>query len=109
MNDQRNVSSSYHVTYKAKDVRGSNIHLDPISSSTLLSTAQNLSSHSSAPISVLMAPQDKAQYMPWPTEGAMRSGILFMMGGSMSGVGDIGKIGDGTYLPSLSLSLFVKE
>jgi hypothetical protein len=43
-----------------------------------------------------MAPQDKSQYMPWPTEGAMRSGILFMMGGSMSGVGDIGKLGDGT-------------
>lgn len=33
--------------------------------------------------------------MPWPTEATMRAGILFRTNGSMSGVGDLGRIGDG--------------
>jgi hypothetical protein len=73
------------------------LYSEPLSSSTVLAMAQNLSLHSSAPLSALLPPQDKAQYMPWPTEAAMRAGILFMMGGSMSGVGDLGKIGDGEF------------
>ena len=61
----------------------------------LLAHARSLARHSSAPVSSLLAPIDKAQYQPWPTETAMRGGILFREGGSMSGIGDVGHMGEG--------------
>jgi mediator of RNA polymerase II transcription subunit 4 len=69
--------------------------VDPIDIASLLSHAHGLARHSSAPVSSLLTPIDKAQYQPWPTEGAMRQGLLFQMEGSMSGIGQTGQIGDG--------------
>lgn len=68
---------------------------DPIDVASLLSHAHGLARHSSAPVSSLLTPIDKAQYQPWPTENAMRQGLLFQMEGSMSNVGQTGQIGDG--------------
>ncbi|WWD21288.1 hypothetical protein CI109_105772 [Kwoniella shandongensis] len=68
----------------------------PIHVKTLLSHAQALSRHSSAPVSSLLAPVDKAQYTPWPTEMSMRQGLLFQLEGSMSGMGEKGVVGDET-------------
>ena len=68
----------------------------------LLAHAHALAKHSSAPISSLLAPIDRAQYMPWPTENAMRQGLLFQMEGSMSGVGQTGQVGDGTSPPPIT-------
>jgi mediator of RNA polymerase II transcription subunit 4 len=50
----------------------------------------------------LLTPIDKAQYQPWPTENAMRQGLLFQMEGSMSGTGQTGQIGDGQSLTFFS-------
>lgn len=35
---------------------------------------------------------------PWPNEANMRTGLLFQLGGSMSGIGDIGVVGEGGWL-----------
>ncbi|ORX39350.1 vitamin-D-receptor interacting mediator subunit 4-domain-containing protein [Kockovaella imperatae] len=67
---------------------------DPLPVQPLLAHARSLARHSSAPVSSLLAPIDKAQYQPWPTETAMRAGILFREGGSMSGIGDVGIVGE---------------
>lgn len=64
-------------------------------------------------MSSLLAPVDKAAATPWPNEAAMRQGLLFQLEGSMSGVGDVGVVGDGEYmtqdssapLPQFSLEL----
>ncbi|OCF79199.1 hypothetical protein I204_01146 [Kwoniella mangroviensis CBS 8886] len=71
---------------------------NPIIIPTLLSHAQNLSRYSSAPISSLMSDIDKNQYQPWPTEMAMRMGLLFQMSGNegMGGMGRTGEVGDET-------------
>lgn len=61
----------------------------------LMAHAQSLSKHSSAPVSSLLAPVDKAQYAPWPTEMSMRMGLLFQLEGSMSGMGERGVVGEG--------------
>ena len=71
---------------------------DPIHVPKLLAHAHALAKHSSAPISSLLTPIDRQQYQPWPTENAMRQGLLFQMEGSMSGVGQTGQVGDGTSL-----------
>jgi mediator of RNA polymerase II transcription subunit 4 len=76
--------------------------IDPIKIPTLLAHAHALAKHSSAPLSSLLTSIDKAQYQPWPTENAMRQGLLFQMEGSMSGVGQTGEIGDGTSLSYIS-------
>jgi mediator of RNA polymerase II transcription subunit 4 len=69
---------------------------DPLPVPQILSHARALAKHSSAPVSHLLSDVDKAQYQPWPTETAMRAGILFREGGgSMSGLGDIGVMGEG--------------
>jgi hypothetical protein len=68
---------------------------DPLPVKPLLAHAQALATHSSAPVSSLLTPLDRANALPWPTEAAMRQGLLFALQGSMSGVGDVGKIGDG--------------
>jgi len=73
--------------------------VDPIQVPKLLAHAHALAKHSSAPISSLLTPIDRQQYQPWPTENAMRQGLLFQMEGSMSGVGQTGQVGDGTCLP----------
>ncbi|RSH95027.1 hypothetical protein EHS25_000113 [Saitozyma podzolica] len=69
---------------------------DPLPVKPLLAHAQALATHSSAPVSSLLTPLDRANALPWPTEAAMRQGLLFALQGSMSGVGDVGKIGDET-------------
>ncbi|WVW79371.1 hypothetical protein I302_101339 [Kwoniella bestiolae CBS 10118] len=71
---------------------------NPINIPTLLSHSQNLSRFSSAPISTLMSDIDKNQYQPWPTEMAMRMGLLFQMSGNegMGGMGRTGEVGDET-------------
>jgi len=69
--------------------------IDPIHVPNLLAHAHALARHSSAPVSSLLTPIDKAQYQPWPTENAMRQGLLFQMEGSMSGIGQTGQVGDG--------------
>jgi mediator of RNA polymerase II transcription subunit 4 len=74
---------------------------DPIHVPKLLAHAHALAKHSSAPISSLLTPIDRQQYQPWPTENAMRQGLLFQMEGSMSGVGQTGQVGDGMSLPHL--------
>jgi mediator of RNA polymerase II transcription subunit 4 len=74
---------------------------DPIHVPKLLAHAHALAKHSSAPISSLLTPIDRQQYQPWPTENAMRQGLLFQMEGSMSGVGQTGQVGDGMFLPYL--------
>ena len=76
--------------------------VDPIHVPKLLAHAHALAKHSSAPISSLLTPIDRAQYMPWPTENAMRQGLLFQMEGSMSGVGQTGQVGDGTSPPRIT-------
>lgn len=43
---------------------------------------------------------DKAQATPWPNEMNMRQGLLFQLEGSMSGVGDVGVIGEGEEIPT---------
>lgn len=48
-------------------------------------------------MSSLLAPVDKAAATPWPNEAAMRQGLLFQLEGSMSGVGDVGVVGDGEF------------
>ena len=68
---------------------------DPIAVPTLLSVALNLAPTTSAPVSSLMASHARAQHMPWPTEAVIRSGLLFRMNGSMTGVGDLGRIAVG--------------
>ncbi|ODO06121.1 hypothetical protein L198_01353 [Cryptococcus wingfieldii CBS 7118] len=67
---------------------------EPILAKTLLAHAQALGKHSSAPVSTLLAPVDRAQYTPWPTEMNMRMGLLFQLEGSMSGMGETGMVGD---------------
>ncbi|TYJ57659.1 hypothetical protein B9479_001512 [Cryptococcus floricola] len=67
---------------------------EPILAKTLLAHAQALGKHSSAPVSTLLAPVDRAQYTPWPTEMNMRMGLLFQLEGSMSGMGETGVVGD---------------
>ena len=62
---------------------------EPIQVPMLLSHARSLAKHSSAPVSSLLQPIDKAQSQPWPTETSMRQGILFAQGGSMVGLGDV--------------------
>ncbi|KAK8844058.1 hypothetical protein IAR55_006852 [Kwoniella newhampshirensis] len=74
------------------DIERSEQH--PIPAKTLLSHAQALARHSSAPVSSLLAPIDKAQCTPWPTEMNMRQGLLFQLEGSMSGMGEKGIVGD---------------
>ena len=71
---------------------------DPVQVPKLLAHAHALAKHSSAPISSLLTPIDRQQYQPWPTENAMRQGLLFQMEGSMSGVGQTGQVGDGMSL-----------
>lgn len=75
--------------------------IDPIHVPKLLAHAHALAKHSSAPISSLLTPIDRQQYQPWPTENAMRQGLLFQMEGSMSGVGQTGQVGDGMFYPNL--------
>lgn len=48
-------------------------------------------------MSSLLTPIDRAAYMPWPTEAAMRMGLLFQMQGSMSGVGLVESMGESDY------------
>ncbi|WVR09046.1 hypothetical protein IAU60_006106 [Kwoniella sp. DSM 27419] len=67
---------------------------NPIPVRKLLTQASALARHSSAPVSSLLAPVDKAQYQPWPTEMAMRQGLLFQLEGSMGGMGERGVMGD---------------
>ncbi|KAL0247756.1 hypothetical protein I308_103834 [Cryptococcus tetragattii IND107] len=67
---------------------------EPVPAKTLMAHAQSLSKHSSAPVSSLLAPVDKAQYAPWPTEMSMRMGLLFQLEGSMSGMGERGVVGE---------------
>lgn len=70
---------------------------DPVSVDQLIAHAHALAKTTSAPVSSLLAPVDKAAATPWPNEAAMRQGLLFQLEGSMSGVGDVGVVGDGEY------------
>ncbi|OCF35587.1 hypothetical protein I316_02642 [Kwoniella heveanensis BCC8398] len=84
---------------------------NPIPSRLLLSTAQSISKHTSAPIPPIsssntttaeggsgVAPPptviDKSLYAPWPSEMNMRQGLLFQLEGSMGGMGERGVVGD---------------
>ncbi|KAK4687688.1 mediator of RNA polymerase II transcription subunit 4, partial [Tremellales sp. Uapishka_1] len=67
---------------------------DPINVSRLVSHAIALSKTTSAPVSSLLLERERAQSTPWPGEAEMRMGSLFILQGSMSGVGDVGKLGD---------------
>ncbi|EKD04791.1 hypothetical protein A1Q2_00902 [Trichosporon asahii var. asahii CBS 8904] len=69
---------------------------DPVSVDQLIAHAHALAKTTSAPVSSLLAPVDKAAATPWPNEAAMRQGLLFQLEGSMSGVGDVGVVGDAT-------------
>jgi mediator of RNA polymerase II transcription subunit 4 len=82
---------------------------DPIHIPSSLSHAHALAKHSSAPISSLLTPIDKAQYQPWPTENAMRQGLLFQMEGSMSGIGQTGQIGDGMFYLLTSYGVLIRQ
>ncbi|BEJ15123.1 hypothetical protein CspHIS471_0408900 [Cutaneotrichosporon sp. HIS471] len=66
---------------------------DPVGVPVLLAQAHALSRTTSAPVSSLLAPVDRAQATPWPNETQMRQGLLWQLGGSMSGMGDVGVIG----------------
>lgn len=68
---------------------------DPVSVDQLIAHAHALAKTTSAPVSSLLAPVDKAAATPWPNEAAMRQGLLFQLEGSMSGIGDVGVVGDG--------------
>lgn len=63
----------------------------------LLAHAHALSRTTSAPVSSLLAPVDKAQATPWPNEMNMRQGLLFQLEGSMSGMGSTGVVGTGKF------------
>ncbi|WVO15407.1 hypothetical protein L204_103065 [Cryptococcus depauperatus] len=65
---------------------------EPISVKTLMAHARSLAKHSSAPVSNLILPVDKDQYVPWPSENVMRMGLLFKLSGSMSGAGQFGNV-----------------
>lgn len=80
---------------------------DPVSVDQLIAHAHALARTTSAPVSSLLAPVDKAAATPWPNEAAMRQGLLFQLEGSMSGVGDVGVVGDGEYTTSDSSVLSV--
>ncbi|WVQ93199.1 hypothetical protein IAU59_000263 [Kwoniella sp. CBS 9459] len=75
---------------------------DPIPTRLLLSTAQSISKHTSAPIPSTSAEGgapsatviDKSLYAPWPSEMNMRQGLLFQLEGSMGGMGERGVVGD---------------
>ncbi|WOO81462.1 Mediator of RNA polymerase II transcription subunit 4 [Vanrija pseudolonga] len=67
---------------------------DPVGVPVLLAHAHALARTTSAPVSSLLAPVERAQAAPWPNEAAMRQGLLFQLEGSMSGVGDVGVVGE---------------
>ncbi|RXK36781.1 hypothetical protein M231_05942 [Tremella mesenterica] len=75
---------------------------NPLNIPNLLAHAQALSKTSSAPISSLLTPSDKAQYPPWPTEAAMRMGLLFQLQGSMT-QGQTGEIAE--EIPTQSMEI----
>ncbi|GMK57129.1 hypothetical protein CspeluHIS016_0309690 [Cutaneotrichosporon spelunceum] len=67
---------------------------DPVDVPVLLAHAHALARTTSAPVSSLLAPVDRAHATPWPNETQMRQGLLWQLGGSMSGMGDVGAIGE---------------
>ncbi|KAL1411149.1 hypothetical protein Q8F55_002099 [Vanrija albida] len=67
---------------------------DPVGVPVLLAHAHALARTTSAPVSSLLAPVERAHAAPWPNETAMRQGLLFQLEGSMSGVGDVGVVGE---------------
>jgi mediator of RNA polymerase II transcription subunit 4 len=83
---------------KLSSIRALKSHLtvaEPLAIPPLIAHAIALSRTTSAPTSQHVPPSEKGMYAPWPTEVGMRTGLLFQMSGSMSGVGDTGVIGDG--------------
>ncbi|TXT13710.1 hypothetical protein VHUM_01077 [Vanrija humicola] len=77
---------------------------DPVGVPVLLAHAHALARTTSAPVSSLLAPVERAQAAPWPSEAAMRQGLLFQLEGSMSGVGDVGVVGEGKQVVGRALT-----
>ncbi|KAL7420996.1 hypothetical protein Q5752_003880 [Cryptotrichosporon argae] len=75
-----------------REIERAEKHPAPVTA--LLAHAHALAATTSAPPAPTIADAARAPAAPWPSEAAMRTGLLFALEGSMSGTGDVGQVGD---------------